>query len=365
MFPEAPVYTALYDSRRLPPEFAGLPVRTSWLQRIPAAAARHRWLVPVMPFAFGSFDLRGYDLVLSSSHACAHGVRVPPGTVHVCYCHTPMRYAWDRQATYLAALPAPARPAASAALAWLRTWDRRAAQRVDHYIANSHNVAERITRQYGRESTVIYPPVDVEFFTPSPLPSPPLGGEGKTGAAYSPSHPEGGEGRVRGDYYLVASRLVPYKRIDLAIEACNQLRLPLVVVGDGPERGRLQAMAGPTVRFAGEVDDQSLREFYRGCSALIFPGEEDFGMVPVEAQACGRPVIAYGRGGALETVLPGRTGMLFTEPSAASLAEALAQFDPRAFDPHAIHAHAEQFSQARFRRELHRVIERVTAGSAV
>jgi glycosyltransferase involved in cell wall biosynthesis len=352
MFPQAPIYTALHDPRRLPDSFADLPVRTSWLQRVPRARARHRSLLPAMPFAFRSFDLRGYDVVLSSSHACAHGVRVPAGAVHVCYCHTPMRYAWDQQPTYLAALPAVARPAAQMALAALRAWDRAAAQRVDHYIANSQNVAARIRAHYGREATVIYPPVDTEFFTPAR-------------SAQSTQSRTLRVDRVdredREDYYLVVSRLVPYKRVDLAVLACTQLGLPLVVVGDGPERARLDAMAGPTVRFAGEVDDDSLRGFYRGCRALIFPGEEDFGIVPVEAQSCGRPVIGFARGGLRETVVPGRTGTLFPAQSIESLRSALGAFDPGRFDPQAIRAHAGQFSRPRFQQAIAAFVERVVS----
>jgi glycosyltransferase involved in cell wall biosynthesis len=347
LFPQAPVYTALYDPNRLPPSFADLPVRTSWLQRLPGARQRHRSLLPAMPFAFRSFDLRGYDVVISSSHACAHGVRVPNGAVHICYCHTPMRYAWDQAPTYLRSISSLARPAARMAFAALRAWDRAAAQRVDYYVANSQHVAGRIKAHYGREATVIYPPVDVEFFTPSPLPSPPQGGEGRILDILSPLGRGEGEG-----YFLVVSRLVPYKRVDLAVLACTQLGLPLVVAGDGPERARLGTMAGPTVRFAGQVDDAGLRELYRGCRALIFPGEEDFGIVPVEAQACGRPVIAYARGGVLETVIPGRTGALFDEQSVASLRMAVGEFEPGRFDSAAIRAHAQRFSPQRFARAM-------------
>jgi glycosyltransferase involved in cell wall biosynthesis len=327
VFPQAPVYTALYDPRGLPDAFAAVTVRASWLQRIPGALARHRWLLPLMPSAFRSFDLREYDVVLSSSHACAHGVRVRPGAVHICYCHTPMRYAWDLQSLYEAALPSMARPVVRLALARLREWDARAAQRVDYYLANSHYIAGRIGAHYGRDATVIYPPVDTNYFTPED---------------------RGG----REDYYLVVSRLVPYKRVDVAVRAFTNLGLPLVVVGGGPERRRLRALGGPTVTFAGHVDDETLREYYRGCRALVFPGEEDFGIVPVEAQACGRPVIALGRGGVLETVLPDRTGVLFSDQTADALAAAVRRFDPSHFDARVIRAHAEQFSRARFERTV-------------
>ena len=336
LYPDAPVYVALYDPTRLPSAFADLPVITSWLQRIPGATRHHRSLVPLMPAAFGRFHLQGYDVVISSSHACTKGVRVPRGTPHICYCHTPMRYAWDLQDEYLGGFSPAMRPLFRILLARLRHWDREASRRVDHFIANSRHVAARIRRYYGREATVIYPPVDTEFFTP--------GGT-----------PEAGHGGARaagGDYLLVVSRLVPYKRVDLAVQACTALGRSLVVVGDGPEAPRLRAMAGPTVRFVGEVDDGALAEYYRGCIALVFPGIEDFGLVPVEAQACGSPVIAFGAGGALESVIPGVSGVFFAEQTVDSLREALRAFDPRAYDAGVIRRHAEQFSVQRFHHQI-------------
>ncbi len=324
LFPQAPVFVGLHDLRRLPDAFRGLDVRATWLQRIPGAARHHRLLVPLMPLAFSHLVLRGYDVVISSSHACSHGVAVPDG-LHICYCHTPMRYAWDLRDEYLAAVPAIARPAARAMLAWLRRCDRLAAQRVDLFVANSQHVASRIQRHYGRGATVIYPPVDVDFLTPS-------------------GEPE--------DFYLIVSRLVPYKRVDVAVEAFNRLDRPLVIAGDGPQRARLQADARPHIRFVGEVSDAVLRGYYRRCRALVFPGEEDFGLVPVEAQACGRPVIAYGRGGALETVVPGVTGFFFEEQSPEALAAAVRAADAMRFERSAIRAHAERFSQQRFTREI-------------
>lgn len=331
LFPQAPVYVGLHDLRRLPDSFRQLDVRATWLQRIPGAARHHRLLVPLMPLAFERLVLRGYDVVISSSHACSHGVSVSGG-LHICYCHTPMRYAWDLQDEYLAALPAVARPAARIMLAWLRRCDRIAAQRVDHFIANSWNVASRIRRHYGRGATVIYPPVDVDFLTPS-------------------GEPE--------DFYLIVSRLVPYKRVDVAVEAFNRLGRPLVVVGDGPQLARLQAEARPHIRFVGEVSDVTLRGYYRRCRALVFPGEEDFGLVPVEAQACGRPVIAYGRGGALESVVPGVTGTFFEEQSPEALAAGVRATESMRFDSPAIRAHAERFSRQRFTREIAGFVGRV------
>ncbi|HXF82745.1 MAG TPA: glycosyltransferase [bacterium] len=323
LLPQAPVYTALYDERRMPAAFRQLDVRPSWLQRIPSAVARHRWLVPLMAASAEGVDLRGYDLVISSSHAWAKGVRVPRGTRHICYCYTPMRYAWDLQEAYLGHLHLPARLVMRAALGWMRRWDAAAAGGVHHFIAISHFVASRIRRHYRREAAVIHPPVDTAFFTPGP-----------PGAA--------------GEFYLAAGRLVPYKRMDLAVAAFTRLGLPLVVVGGGPELPRLRALAGPTVRFAGEVSDEALREYYRRCRALVFPGVEDFGLVPVEAQACGRPVIAFGAGGALESVQEGVTGLFFRAPTADALAQAVRDLERHRFNPAAIRAHALRFSREAF-----------------
>ena len=335
VFPQAPVFVGLHDLRRLPDSFRRLDVRATWLQQIPGAARRHRLLVPLMPLAFSRLVLRGYDVVISSSHACAHSVSVP-GALHICYCHTPMRYAWDLQDEYLAALPGVARPAARLMLAWLRRRDRAAAAGVDQFIANSQHVASRIRRHYGREATVIYPPVDVDFFTPSGEP---------------------------GDFYLIVSRLVPYKRVDVAVEAFNRLDRPLVIVGDGPERGRLQSMAGPHVRFVGELGDAAVRRYYQQCRALVFPGEEDFGLVPVEAQACGRPVIAYGRGGALESVAPGVTGIFFGEQTPDALMAGIRAAEATTFDAAAIRRHTEQFSRQRFTVQIAEFVDAAVAQS--
>lgn len=338
LFPHAPVFTSLYDPARLPGEFQRLDVRPSWLQRIPGATQQHRWLLPIMPLAFLAMDLRPYQVVLSSSHACAKGIRVPHGAVHICYCYTPMRYAWDATSTYVRSLPFLSRPLATAALLALRRWDYQTAQRVDHFIAISEHVAGRIRRHYGRHATVIYPPVDTEYFTPS-------------------GRPEG--------FSLVVSRLVPYKRVDLAVEAFNRLNRPLVVVGGGPEAARLRAMARPNVTFVGEVSDAALRGYYRQCSTLVFPGEEDFGLVPLEAQACGRPVVAFGRGGALESVVDGLTGSFFFDPTVDALVAAVRAFDPSAYAQRAIRAHAERFSRQRFLTEMGKFVEQtLTNGSA-
>jgi len=361
IFPQAPVFVGLHDLRRLPQTFRQLDLHATWLQRIPGAAQHHRLLVPLMPVTFSRLVLRGYDVVISSSHACAHGVSVPDG-LHICYCHTPMRYAWDLQDEYLAAVPAVARPAARVLLAWLRMMDRAAAQRVDHFVANSHHVASRIRRHYGRDAAVIHPPVDTDFFTPLE----------STPASQSPPSPRStrspdlravgrGDWGDWADFYLVVSRLVPYKRVDVVVEAFNRLDRPLVVVGDGPERRRLQVIARPQVRFTGEVSETILREIYRRCRALVFAGEEDFGLVPVEAQACGRPVIAYGRGGVLETVVPGVTGVFFAEQTPDALADAVRRADRIAWDRRIIRRHAGQFSHQRFVAQLSEFVAQAVA----
>ena len=349
VFPQAPVFVGVHDLRGLPEAFRQLDVRATWLQQIPGAARRHRLLVPLMPLAFSRLVLRGYDVVISSSHACSHSVSTP-GARHICYCHTPMRYAWDLRDEYLAALPGVTRPAARMMLAWLRRRDSAAAAHVDEFIANSHYVASRIRRHYGRESTVIYPPVDTDFFTPS-----------ESAQSTQPTHStqsDADESREGGDFYLVVSRLVPYKRVDVAVEAFNRLGRPLVIVGDGPERRRLQAMARPHIRFVGELTDLAMRRYYRRCRAVVFPGEEDFGLVPVEAQACGRPVIAYGRGGALESVVQGVTGMFIAAQTPDALSAGVQAAEAMTFDAAAIRRHAVQFSRQRFIGQIEEFVAR-------
>jgi len=346
VFPQAPVFVGVHDLGGLPEAFRRLDVRATWLQQIPGAAQRHRLLVPLMPLAFSRLVLRGYDVVISSSHACSHSVSTP-GARHICYCHTPMRYAWDLRDEYLAALPGVTRPAARVMLAWLRRRDSAAAAHVDEFIANSHYVASRIRRHYGRESTVIYPPVDTDFFTPL-----------ESTQSTQPTQSNAYESGEQEDFYLVVSRLVPYKRVDVAVEAFNRLGRPLVIVGDGPERRRLQAMARPHIRFVGELADVAVRRYYRQCRALVFPGEEDFGLVPVEAQACGRPVIAYGRGGALESVVQGVTGIFFDTQTPDALSAGVRAAEATRFDAATIRRHAEQFSRQRFIGQIEEFVAR-------
>lgn len=326
MFPEAPIYTTVYDPSGLPDFMQGWDVRPSFLQKIPFAKRRHQWLLPLMPMAFEQFDLREYDLVITTNSACAKGVITRPDAVNLCYCYTPCRYIWDLYHEYTRGHGARALIAPVAH--WLRVWDRLAADRVDHFVAISDEVASRIRKHYRRESEVIYPPVDVERFAPN--------------------------GKAPEDFYLVVSRLVPYKRVDLAVEACNRLGRRLLVVGDGPERRRLEAIAGPTVEFLGKRGDDELADLYARCRALLFPGHEDFGIVPVEVQAAGRPVVAYGRGGAAETVVHGVTGLLFAEQSVAALVSAMEQSEDRSWDAAACQENARRFDAKEFRRQIAR-----------
>ncbi|MBO0779261.1 MAG: glycosyltransferase [Ktedonobacteraceae bacterium] len=333
IFPDAPIYTSIYDPRRVDPAFRQMDVRTSFMQKFPGVIKHHQPYLPFYPFAMESLDLRGYDLVLSSSSAFAKGVITRPGTVHICYCHTPMRWCWNyEEYVEREQLGKVARGILPFVITGLRIWDQVSAQRVDHFIANSPVVAERIQKHYRREAVVIPPPVEASRFPFS-------------------------ERNEIGDYFLILCRFVPYKRVDLAIEACNRLKLPLVVIGKGRDEERLRKMAGPTIRFLGGLSDEEVISYFQHCRAFLFPGYEDFGITPLEAQACGRPVIAYGAGGALASIVDGVTGVFFREQTVESLVEALATFDERQFDPSAIRNHALEFDKSRFNRRILQFIE--------
>jgi glycosyltransferase involved in cell wall biosynthesis len=329
MFPEAPIYTTIRDPDTLPDEMLSWDVRTSFLQRVPFAVKRYQAFLPLMPLAFEQFDMRGYDLVISTSSACAKGVITRPDTVHLSYCYTPCRYIWDLYHDYTEEMRSRAFIAPVAH--WLRLWDRLSSDRVDHFVAISLEVAGRIRKHYRREAEVIYPPVDVERVRPNGKP------------------PE--------DFHLVVSRLVPYKRVDLAVAAATRLGRRLIVVGDGPERRRLEAMAGPTVEFRGHLPDARVAALLARCRSFLFPGYEDFGIAPVEAQAAGRPVVAFGNGGAVETVVDGVTGVLFDEQTVESLVEAMLTLDRMRVDPMACRQNAERFSSAVFRERLMAVVD--------
>jgi glycosyltransferase involved in cell wall biosynthesis len=324
LWPEAPVYTLVHSPEAMGELCAGWDVRTSFLQRLPGGVRHYQKLFGLMPRAVESLPLGDYDLVLSSSSAWAKSVRTRPGAVHICYCHSPARFLWHWSDEYTATLRAGAftRWAVRRLVPRLREWDRRTAQRPSHYVANSQTVRERIRRYWDREAEVIPPPVDTERFLPED---------------------------VDEDFYLVVSALVPYKQVDLAVEAFNALRRPLVVVGDGPMAGELRQQAGPTVRLVGKVPEEEMRRLYARCRAFVMPQEEDFGIAPVEAMSAGRPVIAYAAGGVLETVVDGATGLLFTQQTPASLAEAVGRFEQMTFDKTRCRERAREFDTGRFR----------------
>lgn len=339
MFPDAPVYTALYDPRTTLPGFAKADVRTSFLQKWPIANRRlHKLALPYFPSAFEEFNFAGYDLVLSSSSRFAKGVITGPETCHICYCHTPARFVWrphdyldqSRAARLLA-------PMMRGMMGKLRAWDLESAQRVDYFITNSFNVARRIHKYYRRDAAaVIYPPVETGRFAPV-------------------------SAEQVGDHFLVVSRLIGYKRVDLVIDACNQLGAPLRIVGDGPELALLQKKAGPTIRFLGRLSDQEVADEYARCRALVFAGEEDFGLTPLEAMASGRPVIAYGAGGALESVLEGKTGLFFANQTVESLAAALSTAQRMTFDPETLRAHALRFDTGVFHERIRSFVDMAMA----
>lgn len=325
-FPDAPIFALLYSADTGPQSLKGR-VRTSPLQRIPGAALRHRLLLPLYPAAIESFDLSDFDIIVSSHHTVAKGLIRSARSIHVCYCHTPMRALWERPHEELATLPALFRPAAANLFGRLRVWDIASLPRVDTFVANSRTTQQRIRKHYGRESQIIYPPIDIDRFTP-------------TRAA-------------PGDYYLVASRLVPYKRVEVAFEAARMAGRRLVIVGEGPGRAALSARGA---ELRGHVSDPELIELMRGARALIFPQVEDLGMTPLEMMACGRPVIAFGGGGATETVLDGKTGLLIGEQTPQAFAEGIRRFESMEFTPEACRSWAEGFSPERFETSLRAVV---------
>lgn len=335
LFPQAPLFVSVYDRDVMPDSFRTMDIRTSFMQRISPKRRISYKLLPLFPIAFERFDLRDYDLVLSSTTTFAKGVLTRPRTCHVCYCNTPFRYLWMYQ-EYLEneRVGRPLEAVLSALAVPLRTWDYAAAQRVDYFLAGSGNAAGRIRKFYRREAEVVHSPVDVA--------SMPMG-------------------NGPGDYYLIAGRHQPYKRIDLAIAACNQLRRRLVITGTGPETPRLKAMAGPTIEFTGHVERHALRQLFAGCRALLWPGEEDYGIAPVEAQAAGRPVIALARGGVLETVHDGVTGIFFPEQTVVAIVAAIERAERTAFDPPALRAHAMRFDTAAFKAQLLALLPRLLA----
>ncbi len=334
LFPNAPIYTLFMNQKKLSPAFQSKEIHASFLQIIPGVEKFYRFLLPIFPLAIKTFNLKQYDLVISSSHCVAKSVPVGKNSVHICYCYTPMRYLWEFHEEYLGSFPNWIRKLIHFYFDFLKHWDIQTAKNVNYFLTSSRYVAERILKIYGRKATVINPPAK-------------LSGERRVIAKQGSS------------YYLIVSALVPYKRIDLAIEAFNQLKQPLKIVGTGPLTESLKK----TIRFEGIqligwVDDEQLRGYYEECKALIFPGEEDFGIVPLEAQICGKPVIAYGRGGVCETVIPydestkTGTGIFFNEATVESLVRAVQKSQLIHFDPHFIRNHAQKFTKDRFKERI-------------
>lgn len=332
MWPSAPIYTSLYRPGSTFSAFGEHDVRTSFLDRFPVDAS-FRALLPLYPAAFRSLGRLDHDIVISTSSGWAHGVRTAPSTLHVVYCHAPARWLYESD-RYLEHQRGRSRRAALAPALWgLRRWDRAAARRADVYVANAENVRRRIHEAYGLDAAVVHPPVDVERFTPSPP----------------------------GERLLVVSRLLGYKRVDLAVQAATARALPLDVVGVGPDLERLRALAGPSVRFHGRLTDGEVTALMESCRALLFPGEEDFGITPVEAQAAGKPVVAFARGGALETVVDGRSGIFFEWQEVDALVAALDRLDDLDVDPRRLHEQARRFEPARFREGIRHVLGRALA----
>ena len=344
VFPGSDLYTLVHRPGATSDRIDAMRVVESGIARLPGGRRHFRKLLPVLPWFVERFRFEGYDAVLSSSHAVAKGVLAPPGTPHVCYCHTPMRYVWDHCEAYLGR--GVRRTLADPLVRWLRRWDRGSSgpDRVTRFVANSRTVAERVHRHYGREARVVYPPVDLEAFRP--------------------------DGGAPEDYYLMVSSFVPYKREELAVEAFRNLDRPLLIAGDGPRRERVRSGSPPNVVFLGRIPDAALAALYARCRAFVHPQEEDLGIAALEAQASGRPVIAFGRGGATETVVPigdpsgaPATGVFFREQTVRALEAAVREFEQAEarFDPRAIRAHAERFGASRFRREIREIVEQAVA----
>lgn len=331
LYPDADIYTHVQRPWALTDRLRARIKGTTFIDRLPGARNHYQKYLPLMPIALEQLDLTDYDLVISSESGPAKGVITRPETLHICYCHSPMRYAWNMYAEHMKQLRWPMRPIAQLLMHRIRLWDRASADRVDRFIANSHTVGGRIAKYYRRDCTVVHPPVDVDRFTPT-------------------AETDGS--------YLFVGRLVPYKRADLAVEAFTRSGHTLSIVGGGPDEDRLRALAGPNIKFLGRVSDAELDRLYQSCKGLIFPGEEDFGIVPVEAMAAGKPVIALGKGGASETVIDGETGVLFEHETVADLQAAIERAESITFSAERIAAHAAGFRKDRFLAEMKAEIER-------
>lgn len=331
LFPDAPIYTTLYKPEKMR-ELGQLEnIKTSYLNKIPGL--KHQWMLGFMPTAIEMMDLDEFDIVLSSCHSVSKGVITKPSTLHISYCHTPMRYAWESWdfESRLQKFPKLLHSTIRRQMKKIKRWDAAAAQRVDQYIANSTYIASKIKEHYKRKADVIYPPVRAQNFQPVPIPT--------------------------ANYYFSAGRLIPYKKFDLLVKTFNELGLPLKIAGTGPELEKLKAMAKPNVEILGYVEDEALRELYANCKGFLFPQMEDAGIVPLEAMASGRPVIAYNKGGSLDTMIEGKTGVFFEEQAVESLKKAIQKFETLSFDSSFIQAHAEQYDIERFKEKILKYVE--------
>ena len=331
LYPSAPIFTTFYTPENLDEELRNIDVRTSFLQK-EKKIDDHKKYFPFMPFAFEKFNLNEYDLVLSSSTSCAKGARKRKDALHICYINTPMRYAYEFKNEYTNGMNPIKKALVNCLLFFMRIWDKNNNKRVDYFIANSHEIQRRVKETYNRDSVVINPPVRCSLFDVS---------------------------NIDGDYYFVVSRLVSYKRFDLAVQACKELGRKLIIIGDGPEREKLEKIADgdKNIIFMGRQPDDVLKKYMQECKALIFPGLEDFGIVPVEAQACGRPVIAYGKGGVLDTVIDGETGVLFKEQTVEALKKAILKFETMKFDKMKIREHSLKFDESEFKKKIKEFID--------
>lgn len=329
IYKDAPIYTSVYNDVNLDKELKNIDVRPSFIQNMKNAKVNHQKYFPFMPFAFESFDLNEYDIVLSSSTSCSKGVITNPQTLHICYCNSPMRYGWEFYYEYVKDMGKLKQKLVKYLMNYMRVWDVAASNRVDYFIANSENVARRIWKHYKRESIVIHPSVRWNLFNTSDVDEP---------------------------YFFVLSRLVKYKRVDLAVKAFNELGLPLIIIGDGEEREKLEKMAKSNIKFLGRQSDEVIKEYYSKCRGFIFPGEEDFGITPLEAMSSGRPVIAFGKGGALETVVENKTGVFFQEQTTESLVEAVKKFETIKFDKNDIREHAYNWDELFFKQKIEKFV---------
>ncbi len=343
LFPKAPIYTIVWDDKKTFGKYRGKDIRTSFIQKMPLGVKKYKWYLPLMPAAVESFDLKNYDLVLSVTSALIKGVKTKKPTIHICYCNTPTRYLWFDSHDYIKNAPIPGfiRPLMPTVLWFLRRWDLKASRRPDFYIANSTNVQKRIKKYYGLESIPIFPPVDVKNFKP----------DFKIRPARS------------GKYFLLVSRLEPYKKVDLVIEAFKKINLPLKIVGGGTRLAEYKNGISDNIELIGRVGDEELTEYYQNAIATIFPQEEDAGIVPLESMACGRPVIAFAAGGALESIIDGKSGILFKPQTVQELIAAVKKFQKMKFDPKFIRRHAEKFDKGLFKKKILEYIKDILANN--